>query len=237
MKTKEQSKFKKAMSIVLNVIFYVVIVFLLVFSFANMKVKREDNIANIFNQGMLAVQSNSMYGDLEDSFQKGDLLFVTMLDDESRALLQVGDVVTYFDTTIHEFNTHRIVEINAAEGYLITQADYNYISNNNNTSPDQPVNIEDVLAIYHGDKLVGFGNALDYLQTPTGFAVFIILPVVLLLAFEGVMLARNLIGINKDKLEEKFAIEKENAKLSLEAEKEKMRAEILKELENEKNKS
>ncbi|MFA6801060.1 MAG: signal peptidase I [Acholeplasmataceae bacterium] len=234
MEQKQQSKIKKALKIVLNVLFYAVILFLLVFSIANMKLKSEDNIANVFNKGMLAVQSDSMYGNLDDSFQKGDMIFVTMLDSESRETLEIGDVVTYFDLSIHEFNTHRIVEINTDEGYLVTQADYNYVSDNNNTSPDQPVNIEDVLAIYHGSKLAGYGTALDYLQTSTGFALFIILPVILLLAFEGVILARSIMSINREKLEEKYALEKENTKATLEAEKEKMRAEILAELKKDK---
>jgi len=231
-----QSLPKKITKIVLNVLFYVAIVILLVFSIANMKVKRDDNIANIFGTGILSVQSNSMYGELDDSFKKGDMLFVKMLDEESKKDLEVGDIVTYFDLTIYAFNTHRIVEINEEEGYLITQADYNYVSENNNTEPDQPVNIEDVLAVYSGHKISGFGTKLDYLQTSAGFALFIILPVIMLLIVEGVILTRTIMTANKEKLALEYEQNKENAIKDLEAEKERMRKEILEELKKEKNK-
>jgi signal peptidase len=202
-----------------------------------MKVKRDDNIANIFGIGMLSVQSNSMYGDLEDSFEKGDMLFVKMLNEESRDELEVGDIVTYFDITIYAFNTHRIVEINEAEGYLITQADYNYVANNNNTQPDQPVNIQDVIAQYSTSKISGFGRALDYLQTSAGFAIFIIIPVIILLIVEGILLTKTIMSANKEKLALAYEQEKEDAKKDLESEKERMRAEILAELKKEKEKS
>lgn len=237
------SKTKRILNISLNVLFYAFIVFLLVFSIANMKVKRDDDIANVFGTGLLAVQSNSMYGDLDDSFEQGDMLFVTMLDDETREELEVGDIVTYFDFSLYAFNTHRIVDIytesvdDRVETYVVTQADYNYVSDNNNTEPDAPVNIDEVLAIYNGNKISGFGNALDYLQTPTGFAIFIIVPVIILLIVEGVILTRTIMSANKEKLANQYAQEKEDAMKDLEAEKERMRKEILAELEKEKNKS
>lgn len=242
MENSEQSLPLKISKIVLNVLFYTVIVLLLVFSIANMKVKRDDNIANIFGTGILSVQSNSMYGDLEDSFEQGDMLFVKMLDDESRATLEIGDVVTYFDFYIYGFNTHRIVDIyeedvnGITNTFVVTQADYNYVSDNNNTTPDDPVNLDDVIAVYNGSKINSFGNALDYLQTSTGFAIFIIIPVIILLIVEGVILTRTIMSANKEKIATQYAQEKEDAMKDLEAEKERMRKEILAELEKEKNK-
>ncbi len=73
------------------------------------------------------------------------------------------------------------------------------------------------------------------MQSPTGFALFIILPVVLILAFEGVVLGRNIISLNRAKMEEKYAQEKEDTKKLLEAEKEKLREELLAELKKENN--
>ncbi len=230
MESKVQSRFKKAIRIFLNVLFYTVIVLLLVFSIANIKVKKENNIANIFGMGMLSVQSDSMHG----TFDTGDMLFVHMLDEQSQKEIEVDDIVTYFDLTIHEFITHRVVEVNSVEGYVVTQADYNYINHNSVTEPDQPVNMKDVIAVYSGSKINGFGTSLDYLQSPIGFALCIVLPVVIFLIFEGIILARNVMAVNKHKLEEKYATDKEIAKRDLEVEKERMRAEILAELKSQK---
>ncbi len=235
MEEKEKSTARKVFSIALNSLFYFIIIVLLVFSLANIKVKRENDIANVFGIGFLSVQSNSMFGEKEDSFEKGDMIFVKMLDEDSVKDLIVGDVVTYFDMSIKEFNTHRIVEINKDEEYLVTQADYNQVSNNTNTQPDQPIAFDQVLAKYNS-KASGLGNTLDYLQSPTGFALFIILPVVFILIFEGIVLGRNLLQLNRAKMEEKYAQDKEDTKKTLEAEKEKLRQELLAELKKEQEK-
>lgn len=234
MNEKQKSTTKKVLSISLNSLFYLIIILLLIFSLANIKVKKENDIANIFGTGFLSVQSNSMFGDQEDSFEQGDMIFVKMLDEESVKELLPGDIVTYFDMTIKEFNTHRIVEINLEEEYIITQADYNYIGQNTNTQPDQPIGFDQALATY-STKISGLGNTLDYIQSPTGFALFVILPVVVILAFEGFTLGRNILQLNRSKMEEKYELEKEDQKALLESEKEKMRQEILAELKNNKD--
>ncbi len=56
------------------------------------------------------------------------MIFVKLLDETDRENLSVGDIVTYYDMSIRAFNTHRIVEINLEEDYLVTQADYNQVS-------------------------------------------------------------------------------------------------------------
>ncbi len=228
----KQSKWhaKRILKLFANIVFYAIIVFLMIFSVANMKVKREDNVANIFGFGMLSVQSDSMKG----TFETGDLLFVNMLDDSEYASLDIGDVVTYFDISLHAFNTHRIVDIDYEQEFLITQADYNYVNPGGSTSPDQPVNFDQVIARYDGSMAAGLGTSLDYLQTSTGFALFIIIPVLLVLIFEGVLLTRHIMAINREKIEEKYAQEKEQAVQNLETERERLRAEILAEMKKEK---
>ncbi len=224
-KTKQKLAIK-ILKISVNLIFYIVIALLLVFSLANIQVKKENDIANVFGRGFLAVQSDSMLGDLEDSFEKGDMVFVKMLDDNSREALVEGDIVTYFDLTLRAFNTHRIIEIYKSNDitYFITQGD-------NTPGADQPIRADEAKALYVS-KLSGAGNALDYLQSPTGFALFVILPVILILVFEGIVLVRNVLALNKAKMEEKYAIDKEKTIVDLEAEKDKIRAQIMEELKN-----
>jgi signal peptidase I len=214
----------KSLKIIGNVFFYLVIVFLIVFSFANMKVKSENNIANVFGIGFLSVQSNSMAGQGSDNFSQGDMVFTKMLNAQSRENLAIGDIVTYFDMSIKQFNTHRIIEIYTIQGetFLITRGD-------NTPGQDQPIHISEAISVYQS-SLSGLGNALDYLQTSAGFAIFVILPVILILIFEGIILGRNILQVNKNKMEEKLSLEKEKAALDLEAEKEKIRQQILAEL-------
>ncbi len=233
MENEKKTTPKKVLKITLNSLFYLIIILLLIFSIANIKVKKENDIANVFGTGFLSVQSNSMLGDKDDSFEKGDMVFVKMLDEKSVLDLKVGDIVTYFDMSIKQFNTHRIVEINFDDEYIVTQADYNQAGQNTNTQPDQPITFDQAIATYKS-KVSGLGNTLDKLQSPTGFALFIILPVALILIFEGVMLGRNILQLNREKMEDKYAQEKEDTKKTLEVEKEKIRQELLAELKKEK---
>ena len=220
---------KRMLKIFANTIFYAIIVFLMIFSVMNMKVKREDNIANIFGLGILSVQTDSMTG----TFDPGDMLFVQMLDEADYQELVPGDIVTYFDMELHAFNTHRIYDIDYEKEFLITKADY---SGNPNieTTPDDPVNFDQVIARYDGSMLAGFGSRLDYLQTSAGFALFIILPVLLVLVFEGVVLVRHIMAMNREKMEEQYKEEREMAMQSIESERERIRAELLAEMKKEK---
>eukprot|EP01156_Anaeramoeba_ignava_P017842 Anaeramoba_ignava/a90141_120.p7 GENE.a90141_120~~a90141_120.p7 ORF type:complete len:235 (-),score=10.66 a90141_120:5776-6480(-) len=221
---------KRVLKLFANAIFYAIIVGLMVFSIANMKVKREDNIANIFGMGMLSVQTDSMKG----TFEAGDMIFVNMLDEADIANLEPGDIVTYFDMSLHAFNTHEVVSVNIENRYLITRARYNYVHPGGEITNDQPVSFDNVIAQYNGGMIAGLGSSLDYLQTSTGFALFIILPVLLVLIFEGVILVRHFMAINREKIEQQYKEEQAQVAQNLESERERMRAEILAEMKKEK---
>ncbi|MCR3905600.1 MAG: signal peptidase I [Tenericutes bacterium] len=219
----------KVLKISMNVLFYTLILFLMVFSIANIKVKTENDIANVFGMGFLSVQSDSMAGSEKDSFKEGDMVFVKLLDDGNRQSLQVGDVITYYDVSIKAFNTHRIIEVLELDGekFLYTKGD-------NTTGVDKPIHISEALAV-HQSSISSLGTTLDYLQSPAGFALFVILPVAILLIVEGVFLARNLLNMNRVKLEEKFKKEVKQTQDSLETEYERIRKQVLAEIELNKN--
>ena len=223
------NRLKKIIKITMNISFYVVIISLILFAVANIRIKKENNIANIFGYGFLSVQSNSMYGDLDDSFEKGDMIFVKLLDETNKNSLNVGDIVTYYDLSIRAFNTHRIIEINLEADYIITQADYNPVSESANTSPDQPITFEQVIAVYdsHVSKL---GTTLDYVQSPNGFAVVVILPVVIILFYEAFKLFKNIMVLNREKIESKYKEDLDKTHELLEIEKQKIREALIKEL-------
>ncbi|PKK87037.1 MAG: signal peptidase I [Tenericutes bacterium HGW-Tenericutes-8] len=230
----KNSTLRKSLNIAGNVLFYGLIVLLLLFSIANLTVKSEKDIANVFGRGFLPVLSDSMEG--EDGFDKGDLLFVKIINDSEANDFSVGDVVTFYDITIAALNTHRVVEV--TNSYIVTQGDKANAINpyeiaGDNTGKDyQIVAYEDVKAVHTG-TWSGVGSAVNYLQTPVGFAIFIILPVVLLLAYQGFVLTKALLAVNKEKLEAKYAVDKEQSLKDLEAEKEKIRKELLEELKKE----
>lgn len=223
---------KTMIKVVFNVGFYSVIVILVLFSIANMQLKEKNDVANIFGRGFVSVLTDSMDGDQEDSFTVNDLLFVRLLDDRSRAELKVGDIITYYDFEIDGlpgkpagFITHRIIQVFELgdEVFFVTQGD------KFGALPDDPIHISEAISVYQS-KWTNAGIALKYLQTPQGFALFVILPVALLLVFEGVMLTKNILALNREKMTEQLSKEKELAQQQLESEKEKIRQQILEEL-------
>ena len=225
-KVMKKQNLSTLVNVILNAFFYMTIIFLLVFSMANIKVKQENDIANVFGTGFLSVQSDSMAGEHSNSFKKGDLIFVNMIEDEQAAKLQVGTIITFYDVTIKSFNTHRIIEIININGeaYFVTQGD-------NVTVPDvTPIHYKQVLATYKSN-VSGLGTTLDYLQTSTGFAMMIILPVIIILLIEGVLLTKNFMAVHKAKYEESFKQIEQRAKSDLELEKERIRKQILQELQ------
>ncbi|MDY0347140.1 MAG: signal peptidase I [Acholeplasma sp.] len=232
----KNSTLRKSLNIAGNVLFYGIIVLLLLFSIANLTVKSERDIANVFGRGFLPVLSDSMEGDNADSFNKGDLLFVRTIKESQVDDLEIGDVVTFYDLSIAALNTHRVVEVTGS--YIVTQGDKAnainpYVIAGDNTGKDyQIVTYENVKAVHTG-TWSGVGSAVNYLQTPVGFALFIILPVVILLAYQGFVLTKALLAVNKEKLEAKYAEDKEQSLKDLEAEKEKIRKELLEELKKE----
>lgn len=214
--TQKPNQTKKIVTIVLTVLYYIFIVVLLTFSIITISSRGEDKIPNLFGKGYLAVRTDSMDGENKDSFKVGDLIYVKLLNEKSREQLKVGDVVTYFDHAIRSLNTHRIVEINDTPSgkSIVTQGDKAGLPR------DSARPIEDILAVYTG-KNPGAGKFIFFLNSRLGFGLLIVLPVFLLFVFQGYRV---------------YVLYQANKKpaLDYEAEKEKLRQEILEELAQEK---
>ena len=123
---KKQNGFIKGLKIGFNILFYAFIAGLIIFSIININVKTNADIPNFFGNGYLSVRSDSMEGLREDSFKKGDLVLVKLLDkEEEKASLQVGDVITFYDMNLQMLNSHRIVDVYGTGDALtyVTQGD------------------------------------------------------------------------------------------------------------------
>ena len=231
----------KVLKIVGNVFFYLVIIFLLIFSIANIKVKKESDVPNVFGRGFIAVIRDSMEGNEEDSINEGDLIFVKMLDEKGIANLEIGDIVTFFDWNIMALNTHRIKEIVIENDEVVrvyTQGDKaalsaEYVIDGNNSGKQYETVLVDDLKAKQTSTWANVGDTLVFIQTPLGFGLVVIVPIILLVVYQAVILVRTILAINRNKLEEKHALDKEDTLKQLESDKEKMRAELLEELKKE----
>ena len=247
---------KKVLSIVFNVLFYTFLILLFIFSISNIRSKK-NNIPNIFGSGYLVVQSGSMTG----TFEKGDVIWVKIANEKRISKLKVGDIITFTDPAISEtiaqsggeddgtnLNTHRIVDIvTMPDGSLryICQGDYVkisfpadvYDSSKATNNKIQIVKDDEIKAVYTRNMGKGMTSVLKFAKSSLGFGLCIVLPTAILLVYEVVMLIRNIMKLNKEKMEAKMAEDKAAQQEDLEAQKQRMREELLAELRAEQAKS
>ncbi len=184
MKTQKQAqpetKQKKVLNIVVNVLLVAVIIFGVFCSYTAFATKTGNGVPNFFGIQAFSIQSPSM----EPEFYEGDLIIDKSVKDTSK--LEVGDVITFYTIIEGEraLNTHRIIEIIEGEPtYYVTKGD-------NNT-------LEDAMRV-HENEIVGqylfdipnLGGVIDFLQTSTGFLVVIVLPVFLFFIYNLVQFFR-----------------------------------------------
>lgn len=224
-------KAKKIVNIAVDIVCGLILVLALIFAISaiSSKSKGYDQYTEIFGKSYLAVQSESMEKDYttgevrDDNFSKGDLIVIKILDDREARNLKVGDIITFRTRDITDngtmvLNSHRIKEIVGGEGEAsayITHGD------NNPVGRDERVLVTDVVGVYQG-KASGIGHMFLFMGTSTGFFVCIVLPTLIVVAFAAVNLV--LVILKEKKVQTAAA---EDAK---EAEREKMRAELLAEM-------
>ena len=243
------------LKIIGNVLFYLVILTLFLFALANIR-GGKDNIPNLFGRGFLSVQTSSMQRDPNKQqreewtkyeiggINQGDLVLVKTFSGTVNDL-KVGDVVTWYDSSIGNqggLNTHRIVYINVEQNYVIAQGDrvaqtspYDtndpasiYNQSLEATGAIQNVSVKSILGVTTG-VWGGAGKVLDNMQK--NWLWYFVVPIAVLLLVELFFVFKNIIDYRneKKKLAEGEANQEELRK-EVEAEREKLRQEILAEL-------
>ena len=153
--------------------------------------KAGSGVPSIFGFRPFAVQSDSM----APTFEKGDLIIDKAVKDPHD--LAPGDVITFWTVINGQkvLNTHRIIAITDYENYL-----YFDTKGDNNTIEDTTgVHQNDIVGIY-SFKLKNVGTVLDFLQTPVGFGLCIVLPVAIFFIFELISFFKTLMAYKTEKL-------------------------------------
>lgn len=194
----ESNKPKKVVGIVLNVILWLFLVFaFIMMTLAFTSASNEYGVPIIGDKVVLTVKSDSM----KPTFKSGDMLIARALNNEEKDNLQVGDIITFYADLDgdgdKELNTHRIISVSA--GTFKTQGD----NPETNPVPDDYIVFKDhIVATWkEGDtRIGGVGNVIGFLQSRTGFLLFVILPLIGLFTYEVVRLILMILKIRgKDK--------------------------------------
>lgn len=256
MTTKQKVWF--GVKIALNVVFYILILLVLLFSISNIRAKnKNDQIPNIFGKGYLNVLSDSMTGDNEDSFNTGDMIIVKIANKKNISKLEVGNIVTFYDYRLASnkgagsaLDTHRIVYIDKTnnDSYVyytvgdkiakqlnfdaskLNADNYLTILNSLGSNNYQAFGSTEIRGIYSG-KWSGFGKTIQTINNH--FIAIIIVPVAILLVFEIGVLVLNIMRAREEKLKlemKETSQELANQETISTDEKEKLKAELRAEL-------
>ena len=180
--TTTEGKGKKVLNTVVNVVLVLAIVLAALCTYVSYVNTSGNGVPSILGVRMFSIQTESMYPVL----MPGDLIFDTAVKDAST--LRQGDIITYWTVINGEraLNTHTIYEIYDGGGYLIFET-----KGEKNTSVDPlSVHESEIVGKYSGFRIPSMGKVFDYLQSPTGFLVVIVVPVFLFFLFHLVQFFR-----------------------------------------------
>ncbi len=178
----KKRQIKKIAGIVGNTLIWVFVVFsMLVTVLALAAQGSPDGVPELFGKSLISIQSPSM----TPIFCQGDLVLMTKLSEEDKATLQVGDIITYHapmdindDGNIGDLNTHAIYAFEEG-GRIRTKGE-------NELTPDgYTIGYHDIVGICReGERLPGVGYVVDFLGSPLGFFLCVVLPLILFFLYE-----------------------------------------------------
>ena len=144
-----------------------------------------NKVPSVFGYSPMIVLTDSMEGSNNDSFNGGDLIFIKTVEAEE---VKKGDVISFFDPTGNgsTITSHRVVDF-INENVKIS---FKTKGDNNNTEDKLPVPSENLVGAYTGFRIAGAGNIAMFMQTPWGLIICVIVPIILLIAWDAVRRAR-----------------------------------------------
>ena len=159
---------KKAGTVVVSVLLWVVILVAALYAFTTMATRDNQNVADLFG-----------YTPMAPTFEKGDLILIKKCDTST---LKEGDIICFHTIINNEYalNTHRIqsiVEQGGARSYT-TLGD-----NNNGITDTHVISDGDIVGKYVG-KVQELGTVMDFLSGSTGFLLVIVLPMPLFFIYQ-----------------------------------------------------
>jgi len=122
-------------------------------------------------------------GSMEPTIPYGSVAITREVD---AARVEVGDIIVYTDPRSGAITTHRVVAIQD-DGRLVTRGDANNVDDPEPVPPDA-VRARYLFAIPH------LGKVADWIRSPAGYVVLILLPGVTVIAWESASLIRGFRG-------------------------------------------
>ena len=171
---------KNLVSTVANIISTIGLVFaILICVLVIVSMKSSSGVANLFGYAVLSVQSDSM----EPTFKENDLIVIHMTKSTER--FNQGDIVSFFayDSYGTRFiNSHRIVEVVRGD----TRDRYTTKGDNAELSDNKKLYSNNIIGQYTGKKVAGLGKLVDFINSPTGILLCVVIPSAIIIIAQAV---------------------------------------------------
>lgn len=136
----------------------------------------QDEVPSVGGVFPLIVLTDSMYPEIEG----GDLIICHTIDKDD---VKEKDIIAFFDPAGNGTSivTHRVIEVTEQNGDVAfrTKGDAN------NAEDKLLVPADDLVGIYQS-RIPGVGNVAMFMQSTTGLIVCVVLPIILLIAYDMV---------------------------------------------------
>ena len=145
----------------------------------------QDQVPSVGGYLPLIVLTDSMYPEIES----GDLIICHTAKAED---IKINDVISFFDPAGNGTSivTHRVLEIVNDNGlFFRTKGD------NNNTEDKALVPADNLVGVY-STRIDGAGNVAMFMQTTTGLIICVVMPIILLVAYD--IIRRRIYEKNKE---------------------------------------
>jgi signal peptidase len=184
---------KRIGSIAIDILIIIVFIVSSLVVVASITANRTGGQPSVMGYVFSSVQTNSMQGTID----KGDFVVGKLIDDDTE--IKVGDIISFYDYFQGKqiVITHRVVEIldpNIDPGY-ITQGD------NEKMSDDIVKSRNDIQSVYKF-RIPFLGGFIDFLKTPLGFILCLVLPLLGFIAWQAYKLVSLYLKSKKLELEE-----------------------------------
>lgn len=205
---------------VLNTLLDILIVLFLVFATAVLVIaltQKTGNVSHIFGYTINSVQTESMEAYNEDGSKaegaifKGDIIISKISDRDS---YEVGETVMFYMPVVQNDNgtyteaspeqlfstpilvTHNIIEVVDVGGVEMyrTKGINNVLEDINLKAADE------IVAVYTGTRIGGIGKAIDFVQSPLGFLLCIVVPILIFVIVQAIRVIRNFIAYKAQKM-------------------------------------
>lgn len=188
---------KRIGSILLDVLIVIVFIVSILVVASTVTSKTAGGQSNIFGYTINSVQTDSM----KDAIDQGDLVISKLITEENREEIDLKeeDIVSYYDAYEKKLITHRIIEVRG-EGNTRTYT----TKGDNAPAPDVPITINDIESVYVF-KIPFLGSFIDFLKTPFGFIICLVIPLLAFIAFQAYKLVTLYLKSKKLELEEAAA--------------------------------